>query len=351
MLPASNRGAGMNIGFPDVCNTIVGPATVPIPYPNFAMNIQAAPFSPTVKVSMMPALNMGSKIPMTMGDEAGTAHPTIKGMGSYTMGNPIVFIDGMPAINLTCPTTGNNMNNPLGAVLVPSAVNVLYCWAGETVASSGVEMPAPLSGEGLTSLAAPFDGDPPARTTALDGGVAWVEIAVFSPELPSAVHAGLSALPRDRVRAIVLDLSACRGGELGALVRFASDFLADGDVVARGRDADGDPVVLRARGGAAWTVPVVCVVGPRTASAAEVLAGTLQEQGRAVIVGERTYGKGRAQTTRGLPGGGVVYGSALELTLPSGAALDARGVTPDVSAVDGDDARRRASHIAREVAR
>src|SRR5262245_907327 len=129
MLPASNRGAGMNMGFPDVCNTPVGPATAPLPYPNIAMNAQAVPFSPIVKVSMMPALNMGSQIPMTIGDEAGVAHPTIKGPGRYTVGNPIVSIDGMPAINLGCPTTGNNMNNGLGAVLVPSAVNVFYCLA------------------------------------------------------------------------------------------------------------------------------------------------------------------------------------------------------------------------------
>src|SRR3954470_22036334 len=110
MLPASNRGAGMNMGFPDVCNTVVGPATVPIPYPNIAMNAQASPFSPNVKITMMSALNMASRIPMTSGDEAGTAHPMVKQAGAYTMGNPIVDINNMPAINLTCPTTGNNMN-------------------------------------------------------------------------------------------------------------------------------------------------------------------------------------------------------------------------------------------------
>src|SRR5690606_41681061 len=108
------------------------PAPVPVPYPSIGMNCQARGCAPNVKVSGMHALNLGSRIPMTMGDEAGVAHPTKKGGGAYTMGNPIVSINKLPAINLTCPASGNNMNAPLGAVLVPSAVNVLYCRASAT---------------------------------------------------------------------------------------------------------------------------------------------------------------------------------------------------------------------------
>ena len=69
MLPASNRGAGMNVGFPDVCLTPAAPSPIPIPYPNFAMNAQAAPFATSVFISMMNALNMASMIPVTTGDE------------------------------------------------------------------------------------------------------------------------------------------------------------------------------------------------------------------------------------------------------------------------------------------
>src|ERR1700733_3950932 len=125
MLPASNRGAGMNIGFPDICLTPAAPAPIPTPYPNMAMNAMAAPFAVTVWISMMNALNMISEIPMTEGDEPGTASPNM-GPGRYTMGNPIVFVELMPGINLLCPTTGNDMVNPIGAVLVPSIVNVFF---------------------------------------------------------------------------------------------------------------------------------------------------------------------------------------------------------------------------------
>jgi carboxyl-terminal processing protease len=57
MLPASNRGPGMSLGFPDVCLTPSPAGPVPVPYPNIAMNAQAAPFSASVKVNMMNALN------------------------------------------------------------------------------------------------------------------------------------------------------------------------------------------------------------------------------------------------------------------------------------------------------
>jgi carboxyl-terminal processing protease len=77
MLPASNRGVGMSLGFPDVCLT--PPVPLPVPYPNMGFNAMSAVFSPVVKVSMLPALNMASFVPMTMGDELGIAHPTFKG--------------------------------------------------------------------------------------------------------------------------------------------------------------------------------------------------------------------------------------------------------------------------------
>ena len=65
MMPASNKGVGMSLGFPDVCTTPAAPSPVPIPYPNMAMNAMAVPFAPNVMISMMPGLNMSSRIPMT----------------------------------------------------------------------------------------------------------------------------------------------------------------------------------------------------------------------------------------------------------------------------------------------
>ncbi|MGE0434184.1 MAG: DUF4150 domain-containing protein, partial [Planctomycetota bacterium] len=134
MMPASNAGVGGNIGFPDVCLTQVGPAPVPIPYPNLSMNIQSVGACYNVLVTAMPLNNMMTKKAMTNGMQAGAVHPAgIMKPGGYTMGNPLIIANGLPAQNLLMPTNGNGYNNPIGATLIPSAVNVMFCSAAGVV--------------------------------------------------------------------------------------------------------------------------------------------------------------------------------------------------------------------------
>jgi len=130
MLPASNRGTGMNAGFPDTCNTPQPSGTAPIPYPNIANASSASTFSSIVYVGMVNALNLNSSIPNTSGDEAGTAQPNM-GKAGYTTGNPIVYVEKVPAINFACPTNGNNSNCNLAAVVVPAVSVVSYTYAAD----------------------------------------------------------------------------------------------------------------------------------------------------------------------------------------------------------------------------
>lgn len=322
----------MNLGFPDVCNTVVGPATVPIPYPNIAMNAQAAPFSPVVKVSMMNALNMGSKIPMTSGDEGGTAHPTVKGMGAYTMGNPIVYVDKLPAINLTCPTTGNNMNNPLGAVLVPSAVNVVYTLrTGGSVGAADCALGAEDLADFDTSAALEA---PPGEM--LDDRVGLVRVARFTADLSARIFNEITRLERLGMRALVLDMRDNPGGELDAAVRLADDFLPKDSLLLKTIDTAGDECVFFARSDHFYWLPLVILVNRKTASAAEIFAGCLKAHARAVIAGEKSYGKGRAQ--RLLPsieGSGSVLATEARFFLPNGEEVDGVGIEPDLEIDDG----------------
>src|SRR5262245_54527942 len=129
MRPAVAAGDGKNLGFPDVCNTPVGPATVPMPYPNMGSHAMATGFSPNVFLCFRNALKLDSVILMTSGDEAGSAHPTIKGEGRFTAGDPVVHINHLPGIALGCPTTGNKMNNGLGAVLKSCITTVFFTHA------------------------------------------------------------------------------------------------------------------------------------------------------------------------------------------------------------------------------
>jgi len=337
MLPASNRGAGMNLGFPDVCNTVVGPATVPIPYPNIAMNAQALGFSPIVKVSMVNALNMGSKIPMTSGDEAGAAHPTVKGAGAYTMGNPIVSIDKLPAITLTCPTTGNNMNNPVGAVLVPSAVNVLMC---ERVDASGAD---------LQHVAAALDARSVTGFAMLGEGVGSIRVPHCGSDVAVAVLDAAFRLASAGARALVLDLRGNPGGDLDATVALARALLPDGAVVAHLEDADGDVRTPRATGPAQCALPLVLVVDQATASSAELLAAALQANRRAVVVGARTFGKGWAWRIVVSPEGVPTMTPSTRWTGPTGASIEGCGVEPDLVA-DPRGALAVAEAVAAELA-
>lgn len=328
MLIASNRGAGMNIGFPDVCNTPVGPATVPIPYPNFALNAQAVPFSPVVRLTMVNALNLGSKIPMTFGDDAGVAHPTVKGTGQYTMGNPVVYVDNLPAINLLCPTTGNNMNDGVGAVMVPSATNVFYTLAGPP-AGAGLDAAALASlGEALSE---PLAG---AGEIAREPGcpaIGVLRVRVFSSALPTLVHNEIRRLTGQGMFALVLDLRGCPGGDLSACARLAGDFLDPGMEIVRVLDADGDELVHRARHDDPYRLPLALLCDRGTASAAEVFAACLQAHGRALVVGEATRGKGTAQRVISTEQG-ALHATVARCARPGGEPIDGVGVVPDVAA-------------------
>ncbi|HEY4117550.1 MAG TPA: S41 family peptidase [Byssovorax sp.] len=330
MLPASNRGAGECLGFPDICLTPAAPAPIPTPYPNIGMNAMAAPFSPTVMLSMVPALNQGSMIPMTMGDEAGSASP-IKGPARYTMGNPIVKVNALPAINLTCPTTGNNMNDELGAVLVPSVTNVFF-----TSIVAGAPTRGPLGRDAVLALAAAIEGAR-AEVDASDDDVAIVRPGVFgfatSTEIANAIAGA---------RAVVIDLRGHPGGDLDSAAAFAADFLDEDAIVARRVDSDGDEELLRALGPPLHGAPVVVLVDRDTASAAEVVAAALADHGRALLVGERTRGKGTAERiVARFDAPGAAYATVARVRSPSGAEIDGAGVAPHVEIDPGrpiDDA-------------
>ncbi|MDC3961335.1 S41 family peptidase [Polyangium jinanense] len=334
MLPASNRGAGMNFGFPDVCLTPTPVGPVPIPYPNIAMNAQASVFSPIVKVSGVHALNLGSMIAMTSGDEAGTAHWTVKGPGKYIMGNPIVFVDKMPAINLTCPTMGNTGNNALGAVVVPSAVNVFYGYAQSPAAASPDSVSATRAaalGDAILGRA----GTAPLAAAMLDDGIGYVRVALVTTDITSRFHVAARNLEAEGARALVLDLAGCPGGDVDALVAWAATFLDAGAEIVRIEDAEGDELIRRAALPAAYTMPLVVLVDGGTGSAAEILAAALKAHGRALVLGQRTHGKGSAQ--RLVPGeeDSFAYRTAVHSTGPGGIAIDGVGVEPDL-VLDGE---------------
>lgn len=129
-------GAGMNMGFPDVCITPVpspaGPIPTPLPYPDIGMTATSAPAAYNVLVDAMPVINQMSKGLMSNGDEAGTlggvVSHLIDGQTQYMVGCVTILVNGAPAQRLTS-VTGQNavgvMANTPGMCSAPSQATVL----------------------------------------------------------------------------------------------------------------------------------------------------------------------------------------------------------------------------------
>jgi carboxyl-terminal processing protease len=310
MLAASNRSGGQNFGFPDVCNTPVGSATVPLPYPNVAAHAQATGFATTVKIENMNALTLSASIPQTTGDEAGTAHSNFMQKGQFTTGSSIVFIEKQPGIHLTNVTTGNAMNQSGGAVVVSGSTTVFY-----TLAAPGV---ARVDEAGATALRDAIRGSDDVVTGSMcDETTGLVRIARFTSDVATRVDREIRRLAGRGLTALVLDVRDNPGGELDAAVRLAEDFLPEGAVIAILTDADGDETVLRARRGAGHTMPLVLLVDAGTASAAELFAFALKAHGRASIAGEATYGKATVQRPVAAADGGLVHATVAVWRTPA----------------------------------
>lgn len=130
---ALTMAGGQCMAAPDVCKTPSPGGPVPVPYPNIALPNTADPGSCTQKVKIinMPALNLGSKIPMTNGDQAGSAggvvSGTIMGPAKFNKGSQKVKFEGKAAVMLTSPTGQNGQNpNAQGAAVAPSQTLVKF---------------------------------------------------------------------------------------------------------------------------------------------------------------------------------------------------------------------------------
>jgi carboxyl-terminal processing protease len=147
---------------------------------------------------------------------------------------------------------------------------------------------------------------------------------------------------RDRgADAIVLDLRGNGGGLLLEAVAVSSLFIEDGEIVSvRGRnrpershDAEGDAILPE-------DVPLAVLVDGGSASASEIVTGALRDRGRATVVGTRTFGKGLVQEVEHLSNGGVLDLTVANYYLPNGETISAKGIKPEVRAVDDPDTDR-----------
>jgi carboxyl-terminal processing protease len=158
-----------------------------------------------------------------------------------------------------------------------------------------------------------------------------VQIDAFTRGVAAQVR---RALPGAR-HGVLLDLRGNSGGLVSEAVSVASAFL-DGGLVAT-YDVHGKQQALYATGGGDTSTPLVVLVDGGTMSAAELLAGALQDRGRAVVMGSRTFGKGSVQMPSTLPDGSVAELTVGHYSLPDGRGVDGQGIAPDVQVPGGSD--------------
>jgi carboxyl-terminal processing protease len=174
------------------------------------------------------------------------------------------------------------------------------------------------------------------KSQLLDDGIGYVRIASFSEQTDAELHAALDRLTRQAghvLAGLVLDLRNDPGGLLDQAVAVAGDFLDGGEVVStRGRRGDdhqtyrAEPEGDRLRG-----VPIVVLINAGTASAAEIVAGALQDHKRALLLGSKSFGKGSVQTIMPLPGGrGAIRLTTARYYTPSGRSIQGKGIDPDI---------------------
>ena len=161
--------------------------------------------------------------------------------------------------------------------------------------------------------------------------VADVRLEQFAQNAAAQLATTLKAARQAGATAIVLDLRGDPGGYVSEAVGAASQFLPAGKVVFIQRNAAGQETTSKAQpGGVATTIPMVVLVDDGTASAAEILAGALQDNGRATIVGVKTFGTGTVLETYELSDGSRVRIGVAEWLTPKGHQIWHQGIQPNV---------------------
>jgi carboxyl-terminal processing protease len=160
----------------------------------------------------------------------------------------------------------------------------------------------------------------------LDDITGYVWLAEFTGHAPEDLDKALGRLRHDGAKQVILDLRGNPGGQVSASVDIASMFLPRNALVfrTRGRKKDVDEDFVTTRNGAFRDVPLIVLIDRRSASASEALAGSLQDHDRALLVGQRSFGKALVQAPFALPAGDVVWLTIARVLTPSGRFIQRR---------------------------
>ncbi len=171
----------------------------------------------------------------------------------------------------------------------------------------------------------------PVRSRRLRSGdhtLGYLRINQFSEPVPEAVQEALADLEAKGIEGLVLDLRNNTGGLVSAGLAVADDFLA-GDVIVETQDRNGINEQRPANSGRLFDGPMLTLINGGTASASEILAGALQDNGRSQLLGSTSFGKGEIQTLLPLGDGSGLAVTVARYLTPNGRAIQGQGLEPD----------------------
>ena len=170
------------------------------------------------------------------------------------------------------------------------------------------------------------------KSRLLEDGYGYVRLSSFQAKTGESMIEAIEEMQKKgKLKGLVIDLRNNPGGVLNAAVSVSDAFLEDGLVVyTDGRVEDAKMKFNASAGDLLEGAPIVVLINAGSASASEIVAGALQDHKRAIIMGEKTFGKGSVQTILPTSSGGAVKLTTARYYTPSGRSIQAEGITPDV---------------------
>ncbi|HEY9081460.1 S41 family peptidase [Magnetovibrio sp.] len=236
-------------------------------------------------------------------------------------GDFITHLDGEPVMGLTLSEAVDKMRGPVGAEITIKVVREGKDPFDVTLTRAVVK---------IRSVRSRLEGD-----------IAYVRITSFNEQAASGLAKAMKSLRKDlqkddknkTLKGFVLDLRANPGGLLDQAIAVSDAFLEHGEIVSIRSEQHPDAAQrYNARPGDLTDgLPVVVLINGGSASASEIVAGALQDHGRAILMGTKSFGKGSVQTISPLGEYGAMKMTTARYFTPSGRSIQSVGITPDIN--------------------
>jgi len=281
----------------------------------------------------------GIGVEITIKDKMLTVVSPIEGTPGYKAGikagDKIIKVEGESTQDMGLIEAVKRIRGPEG-----SKVNL-------TIVREGMDKPLELS---ITRGVIPLKS---VRHYSLSPGIGYIRISNFQSNTANDLSSALEILEKDgMLRGLIIDMRNNPGGLLSQAIEVSEQFLDSGVIVStKGREKSHNIKASAHKNKNKREYPIIVLVNGGSASAAEIVAGALQDNKKAIILGTRTFGKGSVQSILPLSDGSGLRLTTARYYTPSGKSIQSSGITPDIEipfVVSEKKAKKKSPHFIRE---